>query len=186
VKLGARIRAALAHRSLPAWLAAVACALLLPGLDGGFQLDDHFQRYRLLGMGRAPIQLFVFQSGDVAENAREMEQGSLPWWTAPDFRHASLRYVAVLGAMLDHALWPDRPFWMHAHSLLWLAALVAAAACFYRSVLGAGWVAGLAGLPYALDDAHALPTVYLANRNALIATLFGMLSLTALARGRSG
>ncbi len=185
MRLAPWVRKALAHRSLPVWLAAIACALLVPGLDGGFQLDDHFQRYRLLGMGGAPIQLFVFQSGDPEENAREMERGSLPWWTAPDFHHASLRYVAVLTAMLDQALWPEHPRWMHVHSLLWLGALVAAAACFYRTILGIGWVAGLAGLLYALDDAHALPAVYLANRNALLATFFGVLSLTALARGRS-
>jgi len=177
---------ALAQRSLPAWLALVAALALVPALDGGFQLDDHFQRFRLLGLGGPAIQLFVFQDGDVAKNARAIDQGGLPWWTAPDFRHASLRYLSVLTMQLDHALWPHRPELMHLHSLVWLAALVAAAALLYRSLLGASWVAGLAALLYAVDDAHALPAAYLANRNALIATGFGVTSLLCFARSRAG
>jgi len=86
--------------------------------------------------------------------------------------------------MLDYALWPDRPELMHLHSLVWLGALVATAALFYRRVLGATWVAGLAALLYAIDDAHALPAAYLANRNALIATFFGVGSLVCFAGRR--
>jgi hypothetical protein len=52
--------------------------------------------------------------------------------------------------------------------------LVSCAAYLYRAVIGPSWTAGLAGLLYAVDDAHALPATYLANRNALIATCFGL------------
>lgn len=175
---------ALAHPSLPIWLALLAVLLLVPALHGGFQLDDHFQRFRLLGLGEPAIQLFVFNDGDLAKNAHAIDEGWLPWWAAPDFRHASLRYASVLTMQLDYALWPHRPELMHLHSLVWLGALVAAAALFYRRILGATWVAGLAALLYAIDDAHALPTAYLANRNALIATCFGVLSLLFFARSR--
>jgi hypothetical protein len=178
------IAAALAHRSLPIWLTLVAVLPLLPALRGGFQLDDHFQRFRLLGLGEPAIQLFVFNDGDVAKNARAIDAGWLPWWAAPDFRHASLRYLSVLTMQLDYRLWPHRPELMHLHSLAWLGALVAAAALFYRQVLGATWVAGLAALLYAVDDAHALPAAYLANRNAIVATCFGVLSLLCYARAR--
>lgn len=175
---------ALAHRSLPIWLALVAVVMLVPALGGGFQLDDHFQRFRLLGLGEPAIQLFVFNDGDLAKNARAIDEGWLPWWAAPAFQHASLRYLSVLTMQLDYALWPHRPWLMHFHSLVWLGALAAAAAMFYRRILGAGWVAGLAALLYAVDDAHALPAAYLANRNALIATFFGVLSLLCFARSR--
>ncbi len=73
---------------------------------------------------------------------------------------------------------------MHLHSLLWLGALVVAAALLYRRILGPTWVAGLAALLYAVDDAHAAPAAYIANRNALIATCFGVLCLLCFARSR--
>ncbi len=41
--------------------------------------------------------------------------------------------------------------------------------------IGVPWVAGLAGLLFALDDAHGLPAGWIANRNALIAGFFGVL-----------
>jgi hypothetical protein len=68
---------------------------------------------------------------------------------------------------------------MHAQSVAWYAALVAAAALLYRRLLSPAWVAGLAALLYAVDDAHALPVTFLANRNALIAAFFGVLTIIA-------
>ena len=178
------MRGALTHRWLPLAVAITACLLMAPAVRGGFQLDDHFQRLRLLGHGDPSIQLFVFADGDVAKNARAMDAGQLPWWAAPRFRHASLRYLSVLTMQLDFRLWPERPGWMHLHSLVWLGVVVLAAAFFYRKVLGATWAAGLAALLYAVDDAHARPAAYLANRNALIASVFGVLSAVWLARSR--
>ena len=174
----------LAHRSVP-WLAAVlAVVLLLPALWTGFQLDDYFHRMRLLGYGEPAINLFIFFDGDPAKIATAMDQGWVPWWTAPDLRHASLRYLSVLTMQLDYLLWPNSPFLMHLHSLLWLGALVVAAALLYRRILGPTWVAGLAALLYAVDEAHAAPAAYIANRNALIATCFGVLCLLCFARAR--
>lgn len=178
------LRVGLENRWLPLGLALAAFLLVAPALRGGFQLDDHFQRLRLLGYGGPSIQLFVFADGDVAKNARAMDEGTLPWWSAPNFRHASLRYLSVVTMQLDFLLWPERPELMHLHSLLWLAALIAAVALFYRRIFGPTWAAGLAALLYAVDDAHAHPAVYLANRNALIATFFGVLSLLWFARSR--
>lgn len=172
------------HRRLPLALALLACIPLLPALGSGFQLDDHFQRLRLLGYGDPAINLFVFYTGDPARNLAGMDAGWLPWWSAEHLRHASLRYLSVLTMQLDYLLWPNRPALMHLHSLAWLGGLVAAAAHFHRRILGAIWPAGLAALLYALDDAHALPAAYLANRNALVATFFGVLCLTCFARSR--
>ena len=84
---------------------------------------------------------------------------------------------STLTTLLDYQLWPRHPAWMHLHSLLWLSAVVVAATLLYRHVLGATWVAGLAALLYAVDEAHSWPATYLANRNALIATSVGILSI---------
>jgi len=175
----------LAARSIPLIAALLSIALLLPALGDGLQLDDPFQRLRLLGLGDAPaIQLFVFYTGDPAAIRQNVEAGFLPWWTAPALKHASLRYLSVLTMMLDYALWPDSPALMRLHSYLWLGALMVAAALLYRRMLGATWIAGLATLLYAIDDAHAPPAAYVANRNAIIATCFGVLCLLCHARWR--
>jgi hypothetical protein len=80
---------------------------------------------------------------------------------------------------LDYWLWPDSPHLMHAHSLVWLAALVAAVAWLYRQILGPTWVAGAAALLFAVDDAHGACVGFLANRNVLVAGFFGVLALAA-------
>jgi len=174
----------LAHRRLPAALALLSVLLLLPALGAGFQLDDHFQRARLLGFGEPSIRLFEFYDGDPVANRARMDEGRLPWWTAPDLRHKSLRYVSVVTMQLDYVLWPDSPALMHLHSLLWLAAMVLAAAWLYRSVMSPAWVAGLAALLFAVEDAHVAASGYLANRNALIATFFGLTCLLTHIRWR--
>lgn len=175
----------LANRRWPL-VAAVLSVLVLAGeIGAGWQLDDHFQRYVLLGHGDKPsIQLFVFYEGDPETHRRWMDVGSEPWWTAENMRHAPLRYLSVVTMQLDYLLWPELPSLMHLHSLLWLAGLVFATALFYRRILGATWAAGLAALMFALDDAHAHPAVYIANRNALIAGLFGVLCLACFDRWR--
>ena len=66
---------------------------------------------------------------------------------------------------------------------MWIAAVLYRR-LFGREGRGALWAAGLAALLYALDDAHSLSTAYLANRNALLATFFGLLSLYCHVRWR--
>jgi len=179
----------LQHRQLPIAVGLLAAVLLLPALRGGFHLDDHLQRFRLLGLGDPSIQLFVFYDGDVAANRAQMEEGTLPWWASPDLRHANFRYLSVLSMQLDYLLWPDSPALMHLHSLVWLGLCVGVGAALYRRLFrretaGALWAAGLAALLYAVDDAHSLPAAYIANRNALLATFFGLLCLECHARWR--
>lgn len=179
----------LEYERLPITAGLLAALLLLPALWGGFQLDDHLQRHHLLGLGDNPLQLFVFYDGDIESNRAQVEAGTLPWWASPDLRHANFRYLSVLSMQLDYLLWPDTPALMHLHSLVWLALCVWIAAVLYRRLFGreervALWAAGLAALLYALDDVHSLPAAYLANRNALLATFFGLLSLYCHVRWR--
>jgi hypothetical protein len=175
----------LSHRRLPLGLALVAVALALPSLDGGWQFDDLYHRAILLGRtDLSPWAMFsVFRGGPVWRRLF-VDSGQGPWWTAEDFRVAFFRFLTVATHRLDYALWPDAPTLMHAQSLVWYGLLVAAATSLYRRVLGAGWVAGLAALAYAVDDGHAFAAAWIANRNALLATFFGLLCVWAHDRWR--
>jgi len=89
--------------------------------------------------------------------------------------------------MLDYRVWPKWPWLMHVQSLAWFGLLIWATAILYRRLIGrthAAWIAALATLLFTLDDAHAFPAGWLANRNALLAGLFGILTLIAHDRWR--
>jgi hypothetical protein len=184
-----RFAAWLAHPRLALHLAVVAVALCLPALGVGWQSDDYFHRVVLRGdveSGHSPLELFsVMRHGP--ELLREyVDLGLFPWWTAESFRLAFLRHLSAATHWLDYRLWPESAVLQHAHSLLWLGALVPAATLLFRRIHGPTWVAGLAALLYAVDDAHGTPAGWLANRNALIATFFGLLCLLAHDRWRQG
>ena len=86
--------------------------------------------------------------------------------------------------MVDYALWPNTPALQHVQSLLWFAFTVVLVGVLYRRVHGATAVAGLAVLLFAIEDAHAWPIGWLANRNALIALVFSLIALLAHIRWR--
>jgi hypothetical protein len=182
-----RFSAWLVHPRLPIHLALLAVALCLPALGNGWQSDDYFHRVVLRGdvdSGYSPLELFSVMRHGPEVLRQYVDLGLFPWWTSEEFRLAFLRHLSAVTHWLDYRLWPDSAFLQHAHSLLWLGALVAAAAVFFRRIHGAAWVAGLAALLYAVDDAHGAPAGWLANRNALVATLFGLLCLLAHDRWR--
>lgn len=177
----------LTGRLLP-WQLALLCVLLtLPALWVGWQLDDHFQRLVLAGSAEGhtgPLGLFgAFRDAEL--NRQWVEQGVLPWWTSESFRLSFFRPLSVASAWLDHRLWPGSPVAMHAHSLAWLALLVAAVTVAYRRLMGVTWTAGMAALLYAIDDANAVPAAWLANRAALLGALFGVLCVAEHHRWRA-
>ncbi len=177
-----RFFAWLVHRRFSTHLALLAVILTLPALWTGWQLDDLFHRVVLLkpeAYGAEPCDVFSTAGGTPEETAHHIDLGSLPWWTPPGFDITFLRHLSVLTMMLDYELWPESPALMHLHSLLWYAALAVAACCLYRRLIGFTWAAGLAALMYAIDDAHAAPAAWLANRNAVLAAFFGILCLAA-------
>ena len=139
-------------RYFPLSVAALAVLLALPSLRTGLVLDDYYHKevlrpvsaYReLLG---PPSEMFRFFRGDPVRTGRIMDIGAFPWWTDPTLKAEFLQAMTVLTHRLDYALWPDSPALMHAQSLFWLGAAVAAAAVFYRRMLGATWVAAVAAL----------------------------------------
>jgi hypothetical protein len=172
----------LIHRKFIFSLFILSIILTLPALWVGWQLDDHFHRFMMSEFpefGYRPINVFTVLDGDQQSIDEYIDYGALPWWTARNYRLMFFRYLSVFFMWIDYQLWPNSPWIMHFHSLLWYGALVVAAGLLFRRIMGVIWPAGLAALMYALDEAHALPVSWLANRNALLSTFFGILCLIA-------
>jgi len=106
-----------------------------------------------------------------------MDLGIVPWWTVKDLRGAFWRPVTALTHWIDYALWPATPALMHLQSVVWYGLLIFVVALLYRRLLGSTLVAGLCALLYAIDDGHGMPVGFLANRNSVIAAVFGVLTL---------
>jgi hypothetical protein len=174
----------------PLLAGALAVLLALPSLRTGLVLDDYYHKevlrpfsaYReLLG---PPEEMFRFFRGDPKRTGRIMDIGGFPWWTDPTLKAEFLQAITVFTHRLDYALWPDSPALMHAQSLFWLGAAVSAVAVFYRRMLGATWVAAVAALLFAVDDARGVTVGFIANRNVLIAATFGASALVCHDRFR--
>jgi hypothetical protein len=176
-----RLQKLLARPRFPWLAAALAVVLLLPVLDVGFMMDDYIHRVSYPGglqiVPRPSWDMFRFVGPDRAEFARSLDVGAVPWWTPPGYKIAFFRPLAGLSHWLDYHCFPDHPGVMHAENILFFAALALVAGLLYRRVIASAWVAGLAALLFAWDDAHSFVVVWIANRNALLAGLFGLLAL---------
>jgi len=165
---------------------AVALVLSLPSLFAPLVADEHLQasrwRDRRGGLVGFLGDCFVFASGDLAEGRERMEHLGT-WWAAPDFRVAFWRPLSAATHALDLALWPGSAALMHAHTLLWLAALLASLAALFRRLLPPR-AAILALALYAWDDARGGLLSWVANRHALIAAVFSVGALLAHDRWR--
>ena len=170
-------------RYLPVVAGILAIVLALPALSVGWLLDDYYHRAVLLEIPRfrellgTPAEMFRFFRGDPTRMSRLMDLGLFPWWTDPYIKAEFLQALTVLTHRLDYIFWPDSPVLMHAQSLFWLGAAVAAAAAFYQRIMGPTRVAAVAALLFAVDDARGATAGFLANRNVLIAATFGFSAL---------
>ncbi len=186
----ARFAQLLGHPRLPLVAALLAVLLCLPALGAGLFSDDWVHRAIILGSGPFPaserplLDLFSFVHPQAPHLEVWHELGIFPWWSHPDFAVAFLRPVAAATHLLDLGLWPDNVPLQHAHSLAWLALAVGLAGLLYRRVGGSPAVAGLAMLLFAVEDAHALPATWIANRNALLALAVGTAGLLVHLRWR--
>ena len=168
-------------------LVALAIALLLTfrSVHNGLVADDIYHRSVLSGSERfgeqlrGPQAMMCFFTGDPERTQAGMDVGLWPWWTDPNIKAEFFQLIPTQTHILDYWLWPDRPSLMHVHSLVWFALVVFLAARFYRRILGPTWMAGVAALLFAIEDGHALPVGWIANRNTLIATCFGIGCLIA-------
>ncbi|MGE0323869.1 MAG: hypothetical protein AB7S68_16275 [Polyangiaceae bacterium] len=165
------------------WAAALIGMLLaLPSVFTGLQTEDHYH-YRAIrdGVVDPPwrINLFNYISGNVAGIYGLKDFGTVPWFTLKDYKVSFWRPLTSFTHWIDYHYFPSAPWVAHVQSLLWYGALILAAAALYRRLLSAPWLAALATLLYAIDDAHAHPVGWLANRNAILATLFGVTAIWA-------
>jgi hypothetical protein len=175
-----RLREALAYPRAPWVIAALAVLLLAPALGNGLVLDDFYHREvathgtGYIGELRAPLDMFNFFPEEM--RAPGLHNGLWPWWSSLE-QIGFWRPLASATHWLDYQL-PVAWMWLaHLHSLLWYALLVLAVGWLFRKTLTPAWVAGLATLLYGLDGGHALPASWLASRNMVLATLFGVLSI---------
>jgi hypothetical protein len=172
----------LGRRWLPAAAILLALLLVSPALGVGPMGDDYMLRARVdpglhvPGFAYAPFDLFTFVSGDPSQRSVLLEEGVFGWWMAPDFRMSFWRPLSSLTHLLDHWLWPHSSVLAHAHSLLWFGALLAVLAALYRR-FHEPWIAHLALLLYAVDDARGWVVGWTANRNALVAATLAFAAL---------
>lgn len=190
-----RVQRLLASPRAPWVIIAVALLLHLPSLTNGWMLDDHLLRLRIRAAltdtpSAMPVypgtlwDVFAFAPPAPADKLRIIEDGGLNWATDPRIEFRFFRPLSALTHVVDNLLWPESAPLAHLHSLLWLTLLFAAAWAFYRRIQRHAWIAGLALLLYAFDDARAASEAWISNRNALIAVFFGVLALVAHDRAR--
>lgn len=177
----------------PAVPVALGVLLAAPSLLNGLHLDDYTIRSAVLeselaeGVRGNRWEPFTFFQGDPEQSRRLIDRGLAPWWMDPQCRAALWRPLTAATHIVDFHLWPELPWLMHLQSIAWYGLLICAVAGLYRRLMGRtlpAWTAALAAVLFALDDAHGFPTGFLANRNVLIAGVFGVLSLLAYDRWR--
>ena len=163
----------------PAAVSIVAFVLVSPTIAAGYFLDDLIHIFVLEGNvypggPRGAWDLYHFADAGPGTRAA-IDQGLYPWWSSPDLKLAFFRPLSSLWRAGEHALFGRVAWPAHLTTCLLYAALAYGVARMYRRLLGAGAVAGLAALLYAVDDAHSLSVVWIANRHALLAGALGLL-----------
>jgi hypothetical protein len=183
-----RLKRLLASPRFPWIAAALAMVLFLPVLNVGFMMDDYVHRLMhkdgIQVVPRPDWDMFRFVGPDRAEFALSRDRGEVPWWAPPDFKIAFFRPLAAMSHWLDYHYFPETPAVMHAENIILFAGMAFVAGLLYRRLIATAWVAGLATLLFAWDDAHSFVVVWIANRNAILAGFFGLLSLWLHDRGR--
>jgi len=171
-----------------------ACIILgglAPRLDSlhlGFTVDDYAQLAMLGGrypVARSPLQLFTFSDGSAAENRALQRTGFFPWWSHPELRISMCRPLSSALLWLDWSLFGLSPLGYHLHTLAWWLALLALLALLLRRVLP-DWAALLALALFVADDGHSMLLGWIAMRNAIVATVFGLLGLWFQQRAPAG
>jgi hypothetical protein len=198
------LRRGLGHRYLPAVLSVAAFIIMLPALKAGLITDDLMHRSMLVesselperfrdtgiipeGSGKLSTALYrLFGAGRTDRDVKNLkDSGILPWWTYDGLRAFFWRPLTGFTHWLDYRVFPDSPAMMHAHSIVWFAAAIFLVTVLYRRLLGPVWVAGLAALLYLLDENNYFPAMFIANRNVLVALVFGVLAVLAHHRWRT-
>lgn len=180
------------HARFPLVPGVVGMALACSALFGGVQADDLYIRSVVLQSDLFdPVrpsrwEPYTYLDGDRDRTREIVERGWMPWWTDPDCNASFWRPLTALSFMADFHLWPGQAWLMHLQSIAWYGLVVGAVGLLYRRLMlpsVAGWVVGVASIMYAVDEAHAIPAGWLANRNALMAVFFGVVALLVYDHG---
>jgi hypothetical protein len=171
--------------------ATLGMLLSLPSLHVGFMIDDYIHWDILTGHfhnahAGSPFGLFSFANGDPARTHELMEKGIFPWWTTDRLRVAFWRPLSEWTHWLDYRLWPDSPGLMHAQNIAWYGALVLALGAWFRAIDPNRARAAMATLIYAISPQHGTVIGWIANRNALVAAFFSLLTLIGFHRACGG
>lgn len=170
--------------------------LTLPSVFSGYAGDDFFHRMVLQdfpgmpevaahpGVAAVPWDTFTFAPGDAEGNRLYVERGLLPWWSSEDVLFRRLHFPTSVTHWLDMVWFGHRAWAEHLHNVFLYVLAAAAAGLVYRRIVAAAWVAALATLLYAIDDAHGMTVAWIMNRNALHGAIFGYLALAAHIRWR--
>ena len=183
------LRRWLGGRFLPYQLAVAAALLLSPTVTSGLYLDDFAQRLAVEHpelVTALPLRSVRRHLAAAGTPFKLKELGVDFRWIGPDTKVAYWRPLSALTHVFDYSVWPRWAWLMHLENFVWYAALIVACAALYRRFVPVAWVAGLAVDLYAFDPSHAGPVAWIANRNALMSTLFGVLALLAHDAWRSG
>ena len=186
----------------PKALLLIFLVLISPALFSPFYSDDFFH---LLLLSDNPLLqrdmpgsiygLFAFVDDNPESLAQMQRYSVIPWWADENFYFRFLRPVAELSHGLDFSLFglsAVAPFAAHLHSI---ALFILMAGLFYKVTLQIfGRVDGKCCQPVAtklsllafaiflLDGQHVATISWIANRNALLAGIFALLSFHAYLR----
>ena len=174
-------RAWLSRPGLVFWLLILAFVLTAPCIPTGLAADDYIIRFAAFPTSDFPVSpqsmmdSFAFSRGHRAL----MDIGLMGWWSVPEGEVSFWRPLASLSHALDFKILTNQVWLMHIHNLAWFLGCVIVALALYRKWLAPFWAAGLAALLFTIDDAHAMPIAWIANRNALMTLFFGLATLWA-------
>ena len=164
----------------PWLLAGLAMLLSLPALRLGFQADDHVLTMQL--MRGEPIWSLFRANAALVDEGREA--GAMAWWTSLGMHGEFLRPLSSLSHATLHALTPNAAWLMLLVNVAIYGTGVWLAAQLYRKLAPGLGIAALAGLMFAIDDAHAHSVGWISGRNTILAMLG--LARSALVHGASG
>ena len=183
------IKVFMAHPLFPLVVAFLAALIAFPSIRSGWFMDDIWHRVsyaspstldeneRALFNMLGPMRAYTFLDGSTERAQLLMDKGLLPWWANPETRINFWRPLSALALQLDYTLFPEQPEFMHVQSILCFVILGILVSFYFRDIFGLNWLAGLAAVLYVVDDAHAIPVTWLANRHAVITAVFGVASI---------
>lgn len=187
-----RLQQLLQHPKAALVIFLIAMVLVLPSLAAGLLADDYALLLRLLYPELAPAKAYpsiadlfaLIHVGDEAWRQQQKAYSLLPWWTSDELQVVFFRPLAELSHLLDSRLWPQLPFMMHVHNLVWYAAMLVALYAVYRRLMPHKSLAVLALLFFAVDATHGFTVAWIANRNALMAGVFVLLAFKSFIDAR--